>query len=94
VRAIALDPEQPLIASVGLDRFLRLHHTQTRKLCAKVYLKQQLTGWRALLRLPLVPFIPSRRFGIAWKDICALMVQELFFVLSSPVCTTMRQHHR
>lgn len=44
VRALALHPDLPLLASVGLDRFLRVHNTATRKLLAKVYLKQQLTG--------------------------------------------------
>eukprot|EP00877_Chromochloris_zofingiensis_P011656 jgi/Chrzof1/6744/Cz19g07150.t1 len=44
IRALALHPTKPLIASVGLDRFLRVHDTVTRRQCAKVYLKQQLTG--------------------------------------------------
>ena len=44
VRALALHPGRPILASVGLDRFLRLHDTSTRALLAKVYLKQQLTG--------------------------------------------------
>ncbi len=44
VRALALHPTQPLIASVGLDRFLRMHSTETRAQLGRVYLKQQLTG--------------------------------------------------
>jgi ribosome biogenesis protein NSA1 len=44
VRSLSLHPEEPLIASVGLDRWLRVHHTGTKKQLAKVYLKQQLTG--------------------------------------------------
>ena len=44
IRALALQPHGQLLASVGLDRYLRLHSTQTRKTISKVYLKQQLTG--------------------------------------------------
>ncbi len=44
VRSLQLHPTEPLIASVGLDRFLRVHCTETRKLLGKVHLKQQLTG--------------------------------------------------
>eukprot|EP00873_Tetraselmis_striata_P001379 jgi/Tetstr1/421643/TSEL_012583.t1 len=44
VRSLSLHPEEPLIASVGLDRWLRIHHTGTKKQLAKIYLKQQLTG--------------------------------------------------
>ena len=44
VRALALHLELPLIASAGLDRYLRLHDTSTRKQVAGVYLKQHLTG--------------------------------------------------
>lgn len=44
IRALARHPEEPLIASVGLDRYLRIYHTRTRKQLSKVYLKQQLTG--------------------------------------------------
>ena len=34
----------PLLAAVGLDRFLRVYNTSSRQLVAKVFLKQQLTG--------------------------------------------------
>eukprot|EP00887_Chlorella_sp_A99_P000645 scaffold5.g645.t1 len=44
VRALALHPAAPLLASVGLDRHLRLHSTATRALCAKAYLKTQLSS--------------------------------------------------
>lgn len=44
VRALALHLELPLIASAGLDRYLRLHNTSTRKQVAALYLKQHLTG--------------------------------------------------
>lgn len=48
IRALALQPDDQLLASVGLDRYLRLHSTQTRKTVTKVYLKQQLTGTPSL----------------------------------------------
>eukprot|EP00003_Mantamonas_plastica_P010830 TRINITY_DN2031_c0_g1_i3.p1 TRINITY_DN2031_c0_g1~~TRINITY_DN2031_c0_g1_i3.p1 ORF type:complete len:538 (+),score=226.88 TRINITY_DN2031_c0_g1_i3:55-1614(+) len=38
------DPEVPYIASVSLDRVLRLHSLDTRELVHKIYLKQQLTS--------------------------------------------------
>ena len=44
VRALDLHPTEPLLASVGLDRHLRLHNTATRKQVASVYLKQHLMG--------------------------------------------------
>lgn len=34
----------PYLATVSLDRFLRVHHLTTKKLVKKVYLKQQLTS--------------------------------------------------
>ncbi len=37
-------PAEPLLASVGLDRFLRVHSTASRCQLAEVYLKQHLTG--------------------------------------------------
>ncbi|EFN57603.1 hypothetical protein CHLNCDRAFT_143321 [Chlorella variabilis] len=39
VRALAVHPTQPVLASVGLDRYLRLHATHSRRLLAKVYCK-------------------------------------------------------
>jgi hypothetical protein len=44
IRALSLHPRQDVIASVGLDRFLRIHDTKSRCCVAKLYLKQQLTG--------------------------------------------------
>ncbi len=47
VRSLALHPDasaHPLLASVSLDRFLRVHDTNTRASVCKVYCKQQLTG--------------------------------------------------
>ncbi|GIM01226.1 hypothetical protein Vretimale_6034 [Volvox reticuliferus] len=40
IRSLSLHPSQPLIASVSLDRHLRVHSTITRQLLTKVYLKQ------------------------------------------------------
>ena len=44
VRSLALHPEEDVIASVGLDRYLRVHDCSTRKQLGRVYLKQQMTG--------------------------------------------------
>ncbi|GAQ80659.1 hypothetical protein KFL_000590120 [Klebsormidium nitens] len=44
VRSLAVHPTEPLLASVGLDRFLRIHNTQTRQLQAKLFLKQQMVA--------------------------------------------------
>jgi ribosome biogenesis protein NSA1 len=37
-------PTLPIIASCGLDRYLRIHHSKTRQLLASVFLKQQLVS--------------------------------------------------
>lgn len=42
VRALQCHPSQPLVASCGLDRFLRIHSLEDRKLQHKVYLKSRL----------------------------------------------------
>jgi len=42
IRSVAYHPTLPLVASCGLDRFLRVHDVHTRKLKHKVYLKQKL----------------------------------------------------
>ncbi|XP_070622734.1 LOW QUALITY PROTEIN: WD repeat-containing protein 74 [Erythrolamprus reginae] len=42
VRAIRCHPTLPVVASCGLDRFLRLHNLQSRRLEHKVYLKSRL----------------------------------------------------
>lgn len=43
VRTLAMHPELPIIASVGLDRFFRVHNVDSKALLCKLYLKQQLT---------------------------------------------------
>lgn len=42
VRALQCHPSQPVVASCGLDRFLRIHSLEDRKLQHKVYLKSRL----------------------------------------------------
>ena len=42
--ALAAHDTQPLLAAVGLDRFLRVYHTGSRQMLAKTFLKQQLTS--------------------------------------------------
>ncbi|KAG6391844.1 hypothetical protein SASPL_149605 [Salvia splendens] len=44
IRAIARHPELPVIASCGLDSYLRIWDVQTRQLLSAVYLKQHLTS--------------------------------------------------
>ncbi len=44
VKSLALHPELPIIASVGLDRFLRIHSVDSKALLCKLYLKQHLTA--------------------------------------------------
>jgi hypothetical protein len=52
VRSLAAHSQQPLLASGGLDRCLRVHSTATRKLVGKCYLKQQLAS---VCFLPVAP---------------------------------------
>lgn len=42
VRSLQCHPSQPTVASCGLDRFLRIHHLDDRRLLHKVYLKSRL----------------------------------------------------
>ncbi len=51
VKSLALHPELPIIASVGLDRFLRIHNVDSKALLCKLYLKQHLTAvaWGSML---------------------------------------------
>lgn len=42
VRGLQCHPSQPVVASCGLDRFLRIHSLEDRKLQHKVYLKSRL----------------------------------------------------
>lgn len=51
VTSIVCDPVEPYVASVSLDRHLRVHHLETKKLVYKCYMKQNLTG---LLVKPIV----------------------------------------
>eukprot|EP00252_Welwitschia_mirabilis_P022640 TRINITY_DN6186_c0_g1_i1.p1 TRINITY_DN6186_c0_g1~~TRINITY_DN6186_c0_g1_i1.p1 ORF type:complete len:406 (+),score=87.04 TRINITY_DN6186_c0_g1_i1:155-1372(+) len=44
IRSIAKHPDMPLIASCGLDRYLRIWDTRTRQNLASVFLKQQLSS--------------------------------------------------
>jgi hypothetical protein len=44
LREIQVHPTLPMVASVGLDRHLRIHDIDTRKLLKEVYLTQKLTG--------------------------------------------------
>eukprot|EP00948_MAST-09A_sp_MAST-9A-sp1_P003382 g3382.t1 len=43
IRQLTEHPSRPWLASVSLDRTLRIHHTSTRRLLHKVYLNQRLT---------------------------------------------------
>nr|XP_060614231.1 WD repeat-containing protein 74 [Anolis sagrei ordinatus] len=43
VSSIQCHPELPLVASCGLDRFLRVHHLRHKRLEHKVYLKSRLS---------------------------------------------------
>jgi len=42
IRDIRIHPTEPLVASVGLDRFLRVHNIANHRLLNKVYLKSRL----------------------------------------------------
>jgi hypothetical protein len=44
VRGVAVHPTQRLVASVGLDGWVRVHHAETRALLGSAYAKQPLTG--------------------------------------------------
>jgi hypothetical protein len=58
VRALSLHPGgEPLIASAGLDRFVRIHSTSTRANLGRAYTKQQLTAvaWVPALASAVVP---------------------------------------
>ncbi|BBN20048.1 ribosome biogenesis protein NSA1 [Marchantia polymorpha subsp. ruderalis] len=62
IRSVVRHPSLPLIASCGLDRYLRIHSTQTRQLLASMFLKQQLVSVlfdarveRAVTEVPSLP---------------------------------------
>ncbi|XP_033127735.1 WD repeat-containing protein 74-like [Anneissia japonica] len=42
IRCISLHPTEPMVATCGLDRFLRLHNVHTADVAHKVYLKSKL----------------------------------------------------
>lgn len=44
VRALSIHPDLPLVASVGLDRHLRVHNTASLVPVVKMYLKNQMSG--------------------------------------------------
>ncbi|CAM6128722.1 unnamed protein product [Calypogeia fissa] len=44
IRSVVRHPVLPIIASCGLDRYLRIHNTKTRQLLASLFLKQQLVS--------------------------------------------------
>jgi len=44
IRDIECHPTRPYVASVGLDRYLRVHDMKTRRLVSKMYLRQRLNA--------------------------------------------------
>ena len=42
IRSVHCHPTKPLVASCGLDRFLRVHNLNSKKMTNKVYLKSRL----------------------------------------------------
>ncbi|ESQ33938.1 hypothetical protein EUTSA_v10007651mg [Eutrema salsugineum] len=44
IRSVVRHPQQQVIASCGLDRYLRVYDVKTRQLISAVFLKQHLTG--------------------------------------------------
>lgn len=44
IRSLDMHPEEPLLCSAGLDRWVRVHDTKSRKCLSKIYLKSQLTA--------------------------------------------------
>lgn len=44
VTALDMHQTEPLLAAVGLDRFVRIYSSATRQVLGKAFLKQQLTG--------------------------------------------------
>ncbi|CAH2034298.1 unnamed protein product, partial [Thlaspi arvense] len=45
IRSVVRHPHHPVIASCGLDRYLRVYDVKTRQLISAVFLKQHLTGF-------------------------------------------------
>ncbi|VDP12021.1 unnamed protein product [Soboliphyme baturini] len=44
IRCVECHETEPCVATCGLDRFVRLHHVQTRKMLNKIYCKSRLTS--------------------------------------------------
>ncbi|GAB0202042.1 WD repeat-containing protein 74 [Grus japonensis] len=71
VRGLQLHPSLPLVASCGLDRFLRVHHLGQGRPRSKVYLKSRLTelllsthqDWEQAEELPLPPAEEEEKEG-------------------------------
>ncbi|KAJ8936547.1 hypothetical protein NQ314_012287 [Rhamnusium bicolor] len=56
VTGIACDPSEPYVASISLDRHLRIHNLETKELLHKIYMKQNLTH---ILMKPVVKNEPK-----------------------------------
>lgn len=48
---IVVDPNEPIVATTSLDRFLRVHNMDTKELLHKEYLKQSL---KCILMKPII----------------------------------------
>ena len=90
IRALALHPSEPLIASVSLDRHLRVHHSTKRSSLAKLYLKQVCTCVHVATSV-------RRRFrGSALKQ-CSWPARPAFATFRVPTCRhsrALRGFHR
>ena len=79
IRCLALHPEHMLIASVGLDRFLRVHHVGTLKPQAsgarRVLIRAVSPGtrrhWHAWSPLQLKMYLKNQISAIAWGPVSA-----------------------
>lgn len=70
IRSLSLHPEEPLVAAVGLDRYMRVFSTTTRKQLCKTYLKQQLTGV-VFAPLPALPASSTAQQSAAGLDVAS-----------------------
>ncbi|XP_063175232.1 WD repeat-containing protein 74 isoform X1 [Chroicocephalus ridibundus] len=74
VRGLQCHPTLPLVASCGLDRFLRVHHLGDKRLRHKVYLKSRLTclllstqrDWEAEEEPPPPPEVKEEEGDALW----------------------------
>jgi len=60
VRSLAMHPTLPLMASVGLDRYVKVHNTESRDLVLCIYAKQRLS---TVLFADETPVVPERQSG-------------------------------